>query len=798
VLTSPYLQPDVPAFLPSAVEQDAAAAAPRVVPPARADGWNVADWWNIATAVYLLVTGVILFRLLLGLVLTWRLCRGAQPIREPWTAGTDVRVSSAITMPVTFGATILLPADFTAWNVVKRQAALSHERSHISRGDFYVVLAAGVNRCIFWFSPLSWWLLRSLTELAEALSDDAAIEAVGDRTSYAEILLDVASNVRRLPAALLMARPHTVRLRIERILAATGLPTRAGWRRRASFATALLPVVAICAMTIAPGGSSTQAVAQGAPAATSDPQGLDRYVGFYRADPDILPDLVLTITREGDHLFEQRTGFPRLEFLPQNDHTFFNAFDDSGITFVQDAQGGTTGLVLRQQGMDVSAMRTDETEARRAADVFDRRFADQSRPRTAITIDPGLFDRYVGYYALDPRVVFQVTREGDRFFSRINRQTKVELFAESETDFFETATHAQMTFTIDGQGHVTGLVWHVNGRDFPARRVDKAKAQQADAADAEQTRRLTDRVRPRTAIEVDPQSQDRYVGFYEAIPGLIFTITRSGTQLFAQRTGTRKLPIFPEREHEYFYKPDAAQITFVTDSQGRVSGLVLHEGSDVRAARIGDVPGADQPPLAVAPATLDSYVGWYEPPYPRNIVTVTREGDRLFVQQTAQAKTELVPRSVVGYTAAGGHGPDVVFERDSQGQPSALILSDEVGGAVRATRIDAARAHQMEAEVVRRMADAPERFKNQTPAPGSEAAMRHHIAAFAGGVPDYDQMTPRYAEPIRTNLGSYFLLSFNSLGAVESATFKGVGPGGFDIYAVKFARGGPDPPEPDG
>jgi hypothetical protein len=175
----------------------------------------------------------------------------------------------------TFGATILLPADFAQWSVVKRRAAMSHERSHVARGDFYVLLVAGLNRCLFWFSPLSWWLVRSLTELAEVLSDDAAIEAVGDHASYAEILLDVASHVGRLP----MARPHTVRLRIERILAATGLPVPIGWRKRASFAAALVPLVAMCTVTIAPGGNAAQKDDQ----APSDPQAycVNRNADFY-------------------------------------------------------------------------------------------------------------------------------------------------------------------------------------------------------------------------------------------------------------------------------------------------------------------------------------------------------------------------------------------------------------------------------------------------------------------------------------------------------------------------------------
>jgi hypothetical protein len=789
--SSPYLQPDMPAFPPPAAETGEAPRS-RLVPPAGIDWRSAAGWSSLATGLYLLVAGVTLFRLLLGLVLTWRLRQTSQPVREQWTAGTDVRISDVVSMPVTFGATILVPSDFTAWSAIKRQAALSHERSHMSRGDFYVLLAAGLNRCLFWFSPLSWWLVTALTELAEILSDAAAIAAVGDRASYAEILLDVARGAGRPPAALAMARPHTVRLRIERILAATGLPASIGWRRRASFATALLPVVAICAVTIAPGGSSSRAIAQGAPAATGgDPQGLDRYVGFYRADPSVYPALVLTITREGGHFFEQQTGRARLEIVPQNDHEFFYGINDSRITFLQDAQRRTTGLVLHEIDRDVSATRTDEAEARRASDLYERRFADQARPRRAVTIDPVLFDRYVGYYALSPRLVFRITRDGDRFFIQQPRQVKVELFAESETDYFETIAPAQITFTIDGQGHVTGLVLHQNGRDMLAKRVDEAQAQQADAAVDEQTTRLADRSRPRTAIAVDPQSQNPYVGFYEIVePRFIVAITRTGAQLFAQQTGRRRLPIFPDRDGEYFYKADAAQITFVTDSQGRVSGLVLHQGAqDLRAARVGDVPAADQPPVAVDPATFDDVVGWYESPFPLNVLTVTREGDRLFVQETGLAKTELIPRSAVGYTAAGG-GPDVVFERADQGQASALILYDEAKwGAWRATRIEAARARQVEEVAARRLADAPERFKNQMPAPGTEAALRHHIEAFARGAPDYGQMTASRAETIRSNQTSYLLNSFTALGSVESTIFKGVGPGGFDIYTVKFAHG---------
>jgi hypothetical protein len=69
-----------------------------------------------------------------------------------------------------------------------------------------------------------------------------------------------------------------IRLRIER-LAATGLPARIGWRKRASFAAALGPVVAICTVTIAPGGNAAQKGGQ----APSNPQAycVNRNADFY-------------------------------------------------------------------------------------------------------------------------------------------------------------------------------------------------------------------------------------------------------------------------------------------------------------------------------------------------------------------------------------------------------------------------------------------------------------------------------------------------------------------------------------
>ena len=56
------------------------------------------------------------------------------------------------------------------------------------------------------------------------------------------------------------------------------------------------------------------------------------------------------------------------------------------------------------------------------------------------------------------------------------------------------------------------------------------------------------------------------------------TVTREGDHLFMQATGQPKVQIFAESDRDYFLKVVDAQITFVTDSNGRATELILHQG----------------------------------------------------------------------------------------------------------------------------------------------------------------------------------------------------------------------------
>jgi hypothetical protein len=507
------------------------------------------NWLAVATAVYALVAGMLLLRLLVGIGLTWRLARAAKPMREPWTADAMVRVSDVIGGPFTFGSTILLPPQCLDWDHRKRQAVLAHEGAHVANRDFYVLLLASLNRAVFWFSPFAWWQLIRMAELAEIISDARALEVFEDKLSYAEILLDLVRNGRCAPVGLEMARACTVSARIERILAANAAPAKAGWRKRIWTAAAILPVVVVSAGTIA------------------------------------------------------------------------------------------------------------------------------------------------------------------------------------------TNTPPASALAIEGTADMT--------------------------ANAHKPQR---------------------VSFYSWGGPSIFAISREGDDLFGQLSGQRKLPLSVQGDGTYSYPSAAGRISLAISDEGQSSELTgSQNGRALRAARIAEMSPQD---IAVDAKLLDSYVGWYELASNR-VLTVTRDGDRMRVRETGRPKRAVTS---VGVDAFSGEDDLLIFLRAGQAEVTEVLLQEPMFGARLAPRIDAAKARTIEEEFARRIAEIPDRFREQAPQPGSKEAILRGINDIQRGAPNYDRMSAALAAKIRRQASELHTM-FNALGVVESIFFRGVGPGGYDIYGVKFSNG---------
>jgi CubicO group peptidase (beta-lactamase class C family) len=82
----------------------------------------------------------------------------------------------------------------------------------------------------------------------------------------------------------------------------------------------------------------------------------------------------------------------------------------------------------------------------------------------------------------------------------------------------------------------------------------------------------------RTEITGKPELLETYTGEYQLVPGFSLTVTRDGDKLFVEATGQSRLQVYPESETEFFYRVVDAQISFVKDAEGRITGLVLHQG----------------------------------------------------------------------------------------------------------------------------------------------------------------------------------------------------------------------------
>ena len=190
--------------------------------------------------------------------------------------------------------------------------------------------------------------------------------------------------------------------------------------------------------------------------------------------------------------------------------------------------------------------------------------------RKEIKVPNEILAKYVGSYELAPGIFITMSVEVDQLFIQLTGQPKFEVFAETDKDFFLKVVDAQLTFETDSQGKVIDVVLHQNGRDQTAKRSETGPPPPKE----------------RKEVAIDPKILDNYVGAYELAPNFILTVTRDGDHLFTQATGQGKVEVFAENDHDFFLKVVDAQITFETDSQGKATGLVLHQAGDHPARRI--------------------------------------------------------------------------------------------------------------------------------------------------------------------------------------------------------------------
>lgn len=172
---------------------------------------------------------------------------------------------------------------------------------------------------------------------------------------------------------------------------------------------------------------------------------------------------------------------------------------------------------------------------------------------TDASIDPKTFSDYAGRYDYKAGIM-EFSVEGNRIFAQFTGQGKAEVFPAGPDEFFWKVVDAKVKFQRDENNKVTHVIHYQSGQEIKAPRIED-----------------------KTAVKIDPELFDAYIGDYELAPNFIITISKENNRLYAQATGQSRFEIFPSSETEYFFKVVQAEITFNKNDKGRVESLTLHQ-----------------------------------------------------------------------------------------------------------------------------------------------------------------------------------------------------------------------------
>jgi CubicO group peptidase (beta-lactamase class C family) len=175
-------------------------------------------------------------------------------------------------------------------------------------------------------------------------------------------------------------------------------------------------------------------------------------------------------------------------------------------------------------------------------------------------LDPGIYDRYTGKYALKDGPVLEIIKENDRLFAQLAGRPKVEMTPESESKFFLKSAGVELVFEGIEKGKAGGFSLLAGDQTIPGKRLEPDTSKPADLAE--------------------------YSGdYYSDELGTTYTIAVVNGELVAQHRRHEDIKLTAtERDSfrgaQWFFQ----SVRFVRDNGGRVAGFRL-SGSRVRNVR---------------------------------------------------------------------------------------------------------------------------------------------------------------------------------------------------------------------
>ena len=190
---------------------------------------------------------------------------------------------------------------------------------------------------------------------------------------------------------------------------------------------------------------------------------LAQYIGDY----ELAPDFVLRVRSSPTGLTAQATGQAAFSIYPRAHDEFFLRAVDAQLSFLRDASGKVTSVVLHQNGNNSPGKKVAEKSADTAKVGSPKR-----APRhKEITLKPAVLASYVGQYQLNPNFFIRIAQTPTGLTAQGSDQEAAPIYASARDKFFLRNVDAQLSFDRDASGKVVALVLHQNGQDMPANRV---------------------------------------------------------------------------------------------------------------------------------------------------------------------------------------------------------------------------------------------------------------------------------------------------------------------------------------
>jgi len=186
------------------------------------------------------------------------------------------------------------------------------------------------------------------------------------------------------------------------------------------------------------------------------------------------------------------------------------------------------------------------------------------------------------------------------------------------------------------------------------------------------------------------------------------------------------------------------------------------------------IPAADEQVTPDA-STLDRYIGYYFRNRALGVSTITRKDTQLVLEPIGQPVQELEQTGEADF-ALPKFDLVLCFEQIEEGAAKRLVIWQR-GTAIGLERTDAETAKVIKQTIA-------DRIKDRIPAPGSQEALRQMLDTGRAGTPNYDLMSPEFAQVTHRQL-PYWQIVGRYFGAIVTIEFLRVSHQGWDIYQVQ-------------